>query len=62
MVEISLADVECGVCKVSTGVARAVLGNKVVFNLIVDLGYFLCHFFIPYIGYIPSTCPGIIKQ
>lgn len=54
--------VGCELCKTTTAAARFVLGNKVTAFMLQEFVEFVCHFAIPYIGYVPSTCPGIIKQ
>lgn len=52
----------CDVCKGGSWLLRTLLGNRLVFDLIVFIGKIGCKFVIPYVGYESSTCPGIIDM
>lgn len=52
----------CGICRGTTRFLHFLLGNRIVKPIVVETVLTLCPYVIPYIGYIPSTCPGIINQ
>ena len=54
--------IECETCKITTGAARFALGNPVSFALLVEIGKIGCRIVIPFVGYMPHTCPGIIES
>ena len=59
----SIDDVGCFLCKAGTGVVRAITGNKIVTFAINEIAIAGCEIVMkPLVGYIPSTCPGIINQ
>jgi hypothetical protein len=61
MIEFSLDDIGCSVCKGGTWGLRTLLGNKVTEVVLNEAIKGICHLVIkPLVGYSPDTCKGII--
>jgi len=61
-IEASWKQIGCVACRGTTRLLHMLLGNRLVKHVIVETVLELCPYIIPYIGYVPSTCPGIINQ
>jgi len=62
LLDITFKEVGCTTCKWGTWFLRETIGSDLLSPLIVKIGEVGCRFVIPYVGYDPNTCPGIIKQ
>ena len=62
LITYSMDDVGCFFCKAGTGLVRGVFGNKIVTWMINEIAIGGCRVIMkPIVGYLPSTCPGIIN-